>query len=152
MPLSSGQPLVSRFLCIARPLRPSCRPHLPSRDLLVVLDRWVADLQALSVAPTCLEFATSKHAFCLLPHELAEQERLHLVCPFRALKTYVLCSGSWANGCSVPGLLVFSHGPWDRHQPVCGGVGIDVPIASVMTQHRVASKGNYNSNMYTIYE
>ncbi|KAK3552884.1 hypothetical protein QTP86_026476 [Hemibagrus guttatus] len=36
--LISGS-LVSRFLCGARRLRPSCRPRLPSWDLSVVLDR-----------------------------------------------------------------------------------------------------------------
>ncbi|KAK3555151.1 hypothetical protein QTP86_009985, partial [Hemibagrus guttatus] len=76
--------------------------------------RWVGDLQALSVAPTCLEFAPDMskgilhpraryvpkvsrmagrlvilQAFCLTPHESAEQERLHLLCSVRALKTYV---------------------------------------------------------------
>ncbi|KAK3552543.1 hypothetical protein QTP86_014750 [Hemibagrus guttatus] len=81
--------------------------------------RRVGELQALSVAPTCLEFApgmskTILHpsagyvpkvsrmagrpvilqAFCLPPHESAEQERQHLLCPVRALKTYVHRSGS----------------------------------------------------------
>ncbi|KAK3520701.1 hypothetical protein QTP70_030577, partial [Hemibagrus guttatus] len=166
--------------------------------------RQVGDMQALSWAPTCLEFASGMskailhpragyvpkvtrmagrlvilQAFCFLPRELEEQERLHLLCPVRALKTYVHCSGScyvlrfllqkagplrtplsgfitwiWtpllglrsfrANGCSVPGPLVLSHGPRDRHRTVCGGMGIDVHIASVMMQYRVPSKGNYN--------
>ncbi|KAK3522919.1 hypothetical protein QTP86_008224 [Hemibagrus guttatus] len=32
----------------------------------------------------------------------------------------------------------------DRHRLVCGGVGIDVPIVSVLMQRRFPSKGNYN--------
>ncbi|KAK3568529.1 hypothetical protein QTP86_008616 [Hemibagrus guttatus] len=68
--------------------------------------RWVGDLQALLVAPACLEFAPGMskailhlraryvpkvprmaghpvilQAFCLPPNESAEQERLHLLCP-----------------------------------------------------------------------
>ncbi|KAK3551721.1 hypothetical protein QTP70_023247 [Hemibagrus guttatus] len=90
--------------------------------LLLVLAslRRVGDLQALSVTPICLEFAPGMskailqrragcvpkvrrmagrpvilQAFCLLPHESAEQERLHLLCPVRALRTYVHRFGSW---------------------------------------------------------
>ncbi|KAK3521415.1 hypothetical protein QTP70_004442 [Hemibagrus guttatus] len=90
--------------------------------LLLALDslRRVRDLQALLVASACLEFAPGMskailhpragyvpkvprmagcpvilQAFCLPPHESAEQERLHLLCPVRALKTYVHHSGSW---------------------------------------------------------
>ncbi|KAK3571022.1 hypothetical protein QTP86_000647 [Hemibagrus guttatus] len=90
--------------------------------LLLVLAslRQVGDLQALSVTPICLEFAPGMskailqrragcvpkvrrmagrpvilQAFCLLPHESAEQERLHLLCPVRALRTYVHRFGSW---------------------------------------------------------
>ncbi|KAK3523668.1 hypothetical protein QTP70_007843 [Hemibagrus guttatus] len=161
--------LVSRFLHGARRLRSSCRPCLPTWDLSVLdglLEatfepmqtasetfltlktalllalaslRWLGDLQALSVAPTCLEFAPGMskailhpragyvpkvlrmagrpvilQAFCLLPHESAEQQRLHLLCPVRALKTYVQCSGSWRK---FPFLFV-CFGSWNKGNPV----------------------------------
>ncbi|KAK3511450.1 hypothetical protein QTP70_008896 [Hemibagrus guttatus] len=86
----------------------------------------VGGLQALLVAPTCLEFGPGMskailhpragyvpkvprmaghpvilQAFCLMPHESAEQERLHLHCPVRALKTYVHCSVSWRKSPSL---------------------------------------------------
>ncbi|KAK3572795.1 hypothetical protein QTP86_007402 [Hemibagrus guttatus] len=82
--------------------------------------RWVGDLQTLSVAPTCLEFALGMskailhpragyvpkvprmagrpvilQAFCLPSLESAKQEQLHLLCPVRALKNYVHRSDSW---------------------------------------------------------
>ncbi|KAK3556184.1 hypothetical protein QTP70_005577 [Hemibagrus guttatus] len=82
-------PLVYHFLRGARRLRPSCRPRLPSVVLDGLLEapfehmesasekflalaslRWVGDLQALSVAPTCLEFApgwSPGHPAGLLP-------------------------------------------------------------------------------------
>ncbi|KAK3554923.1 hypothetical protein QTP86_001512 [Hemibagrus guttatus] len=109
--------------------------------LLLALDslRRLGDLQALSVAPTCLEFAPGMskailhpragyapkvlrmarrpvilQAFCLLPYESAEQERLHLLCPVRALKNYVQRSGSWRKS---PFLFV-CFGSWNKGNPV----------------------------------
>ncbi|KAK3526557.1 hypothetical protein QTP70_030696 [Hemibagrus guttatus] len=88
--------------------------------------RQLGDLQALLVTPTCLEFSPGMskailhpragyvpkvprmaghlvilQAFCLPPYELAELERLHLLCPVRALRTYVHRSGSWRKSPSL---------------------------------------------------
>ncbi|KAK3560797.1 hypothetical protein QTP86_019493 [Hemibagrus guttatus] len=90
--------------------------------------RRVGDLQALSVAPTCLEFAPDMskailhpragyvpkvprmagrlvilQAFCLLPHESTEQERLHLLCPVSS--PLRLMSTAPAHGISPPPCL-----------------------------------------------
>ncbi|KAK2866765.1 hypothetical protein Q7C36_002821, partial [Tachysurus vachellii] len=88
--------------------------------------RRVGDLQALSIAPTCLEFSPGMskailhprpgyvpkvpriagcpiilQAYCPPPHESAEQGRLHLLCPVRALRTYVHRSSSWRNSSAL---------------------------------------------------
>ncbi len=80
----------------------------------------IGDLQALSVAPSCLEFApdmvkASLHprpgyvpkvpasvarlimlqAFCLPPFQNADQERHNLICPVRALDAYVHRAALW---------------------------------------------------------
>ncbi|KAK3530888.1 hypothetical protein QTP70_004404 [Hemibagrus guttatus] len=90
--------------------------------------RRVGDLQALSVAPTCLEFAPDMskailhpragyvpkvprmagrlvilQAFCLLPNESTEQERLHLLCPV-ALPLRLMSTAP-AHGISPPPCL-----------------------------------------------
>lgn len=80
----------------------------------------VGDLQALAVTPACLEFAPGKvkaflhpspgyvpkvpsstarsvvlQAFHPPPHVSAGEERLHLLCPVRALSVYLEKSASW---------------------------------------------------------
>ncbi|XDV39759.1 hypothetical protein PO909_008949 [Leuciscus waleckii] len=80
----------------------------------------VGDLQALSVSPTCLEFAPGMvkeflypkqgyvpkvptiiprpivlQAFCPPPFTSSDQEKLNLLCPVRALDTYVHRSSPW---------------------------------------------------------
>ena len=101
--------------------------------------RRVGDLQALSIAPACLEFAPGMskailhprpgyvpkvprmagcpiilQAYCPPPHESAEQERLHLLCPVRALRTYVHRSSSWRNSSA----LFVCFGGRNRGNPV----------------------------------
>ncbi|KAK3552531.1 hypothetical protein QTP86_013908 [Hemibagrus guttatus] len=53
-------------------------------------------------------------AFCLPPHESAEQERQHLLCPVRALKTYLHRSGS----CLKSPSLFICFGSWNKGNPV----------------------------------
>ncbi len=80
----------------------------------------VGDLQALAISPTCLEFAPGGvkailqprpgyvpkvpsnvarpvvlQAFHPPPHVSAEEERLHLLCPVRALNTFIQKSSHW---------------------------------------------------------
>ncbi|GAA6064850.1 uncharacterized protein LOC113078200, partial [Tachysurus ichikawai] len=137
-------PLVTRFLRGARRLRPGTRPRVPVWDLAVVLAalseppfepltevalrlllaisslKRIGDLQALSVAPSCLEFApgmarvflypkpgyTPKvpsapsrpvvlQAFCPPPFTAPEQERQNRLCPVRALVTYLHRTSPW---------------------------------------------------------
>ncbi len=80
----------------------------------------VGDLQALSISPSCLDFAPGLtkvilhphpnylpkvpfstmnpvvlEALCPPPFTTPEQERLHLLCPVRALQIYVHCTSQW---------------------------------------------------------
>ncbi len=80
----------------------------------------IGDLQALSISPSCLDFAPGLvkvilhphpnylpkvpfstmnpvvlEAFCPLPFTTPEQERLHLLCPVRALQIYVHRTSQW---------------------------------------------------------
>jgi hypothetical protein len=82
--------------------------------------RRVGDLQALAISPTCLEFAPGGvrailhprpgyvpkvpssaarsvvlQAFHPPPHGTAEEGRLHLLCPVRALRVYLEKSSQW---------------------------------------------------------
>ena len=82
--------------------------------------RRVGDLQALAISPTCLEFAPGGvkailhprpgyvpkvpsnvarsvvlQAFHPPPHVTAEEGRLHLLCPVRALRVYLEKSSQW---------------------------------------------------------
>ncbi|KAI2668277.1 Transposon Ty3-G Gag-Pol polyprotein [Labeo rohita] len=109
-------PLVTRFLRGVLRLRPPVRPRVPTWDLSVR----VGDLQALSVAPSFLDFAPglSKaflyprsgylpkvpsstprpvvlQAFCPPPFRDSDQQKLNCMCPVRALDTYVHKSASW---------------------------------------------------------
>ncbi|KAK3541851.1 hypothetical protein QTP86_008056 [Hemibagrus guttatus] len=125
--------------------------------------RWVRDLQALLVVPTFLEFAPGMskailhpragyvpkvpkmaghlvilQAFCLPPHESAKQESLLLLCPVRALRTYVHCSGSWHKSQSLfdcfgsrnKGNLVSSLAHWvvEAIAQACKACGITSPL------------------------
>ncbi len=80
----------------------------------------IGDLQALSISPSCLDFAPGLvkvilhphpnylpkfpfstmnpvvlEAFCPPPFTTPEQERLHLLCPVRALQIYVHRTSQW---------------------------------------------------------
>ncbi len=80
----------------------------------------IGDLQALSISPSCLDFAPGLvkvilhphpnnlpkvpfltmnpvvlEAFCPPPFTTQEQERLHLLCPVRALQIYVHRTSQW---------------------------------------------------------
>ncbi|KAK3570316.1 hypothetical protein QTP86_017172 [Hemibagrus guttatus] len=95
----------------------------------------VGDLQALSVAPTCLEFAPGMsnailhprvgyvpkvprmaghpvilQTFCPPHHVFVEQERLHLLCLIRGLRIYVYCLSSWSKSSS----LFICFGNWNK--------------------------------------
>lgn len=88
--------------------------------LAITLLKRVRDLQALSVASSCLEFdpggvkailhprpdyvpkvpssvpcSVDHQAFCSLAFQSVEQERLNILCPIRALSIYVHRSGQW---------------------------------------------------------
>ncbi|KAK3554796.1 hypothetical protein QTP70_033490, partial [Hemibagrus guttatus] len=81
--------------------------------------RRVGHLQALSVTPTCLEFAPGmskailhrrvgyvpkvpRMAGCpVILHAFCEQERLYLLCPVRDLRTYVHRLSSWCKSSSL---------------------------------------------------
>ncbi|MGL4804411.1 MAG: hypothetical protein ACRC15_04575, partial [Cetobacterium sp.] len=98
----------------------------------------VGDLQALSVSPTCLEFAPGMvkaflypragyvpkvltnipnpivlQAFCPPPFSNQEQEKLNLLCPVRALDTYVHRTALWRKGEQ----LLVCFGPHNRGRP-----------------------------------
>ncbi len=80
----------------------------------------IGDLQALSISPSCLDFAPGLvkvilhphpnylpkvpfstmnpvvlEAFCPPPFTTPEQERLHLLCPIRALQIYIHRTSQW---------------------------------------------------------
>ncbi|KAI2655439.1 Protein P [Labeo rohita] len=126
-------PLVVRFLRGVLRLRPPTRPRVPTWDLAVVLEAlcrppfepieeipWVGDLQALSVAPSHLEFAPGMikaflyprpgyvpkvptnapqpvvlQAFCPSPFREPDQQKLNCICPVRALDAYVHRAALW---------------------------------------------------------
>ncbi|KAI2646657.1 Tyrosine recombinase XerD [Labeo rohita] len=104
------------------PLVALCRPpfesieEIPARyltiktALLLVLTslKWVGDLQALSVAPSHLEFAPGRgtfptnttqpvvlQAFCPPPFREPDQQKRNCVCPVRALDAYVHRAALW---------------------------------------------------------
>ncbi|KAL0165934.1 hypothetical protein M9458_037778, partial [Cirrhinus mrigala] len=159
--LSVGKnPLVTRFLRGALRLRPPVRPHVPSWDLppfepieeisdkllslktvllfaLSSLKR-VGDLQALSVAPSFLDFAPglSKaflyprsgyvpkvpsstprpvvlQAFCPPPFRDPDQQKLNCMCPVRPLDTYVHRVARWRKSDQ----LFVCYGPPKRGLP-----------------------------------
>ncbi|KAI2656086.1 Transposon Ty3-G Gag-Pol polyprotein [Labeo rohita] len=112
-------PLVARFIRGARRLRPPTRATVPSWDLAIVLEE-NRDLQALATSPSCLDFAPGLVKAILHPHPnylpkvpfltinpvvleafspppftSPEQERLHLLCPVRALQIYVHRTSQW---------------------------------------------------------
>ncbi|KAI2668514.1 Transposon Ty3-G Gag-Pol polyprotein [Labeo rohita] len=115
--LSVGKnPLVTHFLRGALRLRPPVRPRVPTWDLSVR----VGDLQALSVAPSFLEFAPGLsmaflyprsgyvpkvpsstprpvvlQAFCPPPFWDPDQQKLNCMCPVQALDTYVHRAARW---------------------------------------------------------
>ncbi|KAL0174633.1 hypothetical protein M9458_030601, partial [Cirrhinus mrigala] len=142
--LSIGEnPLVTRFLHGALRLRPPVRPRVPSWDcrppfepieevsdrhltietvLLIALSslKRAGDLQALSVAPSFLDFAPGLakaflyprsgyvpkvaslaprpvvlQAFCPPPFREPDQQKLNCMCPVRALDTYVHRAATW---------------------------------------------------------
>ncbi|KAL0165643.1 hypothetical protein M9458_037487, partial [Cirrhinus mrigala] len=159
--LSVGKnPLVTRFLRIALRLRPPVRPHVPSWDLppfepieeisekllslrtvlLLALSslKRVGDLQALSVAPSFLDFAPglSKaflyprsgyvpkvpsstprpvvlQAFCPPPFQDPDQQKLNCMCPVRSLGTYVHRVARWRKSDQ----LFVCYGPPKRGLP-----------------------------------
>ncbi len=125
-------PLVTHFLCGVMRLRPQIRSRVPPWDLAVVLEalcrppfepieeisdrltlktvfllaisslKRVGDLQALSVAPSYLDFAPGLakafpypvfsvvlQAFCPPPFREPNQQSLNCMCPVRALDAYV---------------------------------------------------------------
>lgn len=88
--------------------------------LAITLFKRVGDLQALAISSTCLEFAPGGvkailhprpsyvpkapsnvgrpmvlHAFHPSPHVMAEEKRLHLLCPVRALNIFNQKSFHW---------------------------------------------------------
>lgn len=98
----------------------------------------VGDLQALSVSPTCLEFAPGMvkaflypkpgyipkvltnvprpivlQAFCPPPFVTPDQEKLNLLCPVRALDTYVHRAALWRKADQ----LFVCFGPHNRGRP-----------------------------------
>ncbi|KAL0194815.1 hypothetical protein M9458_008387, partial [Cirrhinus mrigala] len=136
--------LVIRFLRGVLRLRPPVRPHVPTWDLAVVLEalcrppfetieeiltalllaltslKWVGDLQALSVAPSHLEFAPGMskaflypragygpkvptstpqpvvlQAFCPPPFREPDQQKHNCMCPVCALDAYVYRAALW---------------------------------------------------------
>ncbi|KAI2647883.1 DNA-directed RNA polymerase subunit B' [Labeo rohita] len=115
--LSVGKdPLVSRFLHGALRLRPPVHSCVPSWDLSLR----VGDLQALSVAPSFLDFAAGLakaflhlrpgyipkvpssaprpvvlQAFCPPPFWEPDQQKLNCVFPVQALDTYVRRAAMW---------------------------------------------------------
>ncbi len=98
----------------------------------------VGDLQALSVAPSCLEFAPGMaraflyprpgyvpkvpsvvprpvilQAFCPPPFRDSDQEKLNCVCPVRALDTYVHRAALWRKSDQ----LFVCYGPYKKGLP-----------------------------------
>ncbi|XDV14070.1 hypothetical protein PO909_002286 [Leuciscus waleckii] len=124
-PLGDGplgrQQLVVRFLHGARRTRPAARTRVPTRDLAVVLEGLVeapfeplesAEAKNLSLKVAFLLAIISRpgylpkvpsnvarpvvlQAFHPPPHETAVEERLHRLCPIRALRIYIQRSSSW---------------------------------------------------------
>ncbi|KAL0151580.1 hypothetical protein M9458_053097 [Cirrhinus mrigala] len=137
-------PLVVRFLHGVLRLRPPTRPHVPTWDLAVLLEalcrppfepteeiptalllaltslKRTEDLQALSVAPSHLEFAPGMikaflyprpgyvpkvptntpqpvvlQAFCPPPFREPDQQKQNCMCPVRALDAYVHRAALW---------------------------------------------------------
>ncbi len=99
---------------------------------------WLFDLQALSVAPSCLEFAPGMaraflyprpgyvpevpsvvprpvilQAFCPPPFRDSDQEKLNCVCPVRALDTYVHRAALWRKSDQ----LFVCYGPYKKDLP-----------------------------------
>ncbi|KAL0160825.1 hypothetical protein M9458_044550, partial [Cirrhinus mrigala] len=163
--LSVGKdPLVSRFLRGALRLRPPVRSRVPSWDLSLVLEALcglpfepieeisdrhltiktvlliaiIGDLQALSVAPSFLDFAPGLakvflhprsgyipkvpssaprpvvlQAFCPPPFREPDQQKLNCMCPVRALDTYVHRAAMWRKSDQ----LFVCYGPAKRGFP-----------------------------------
>ncbi|KAI2653767.1 Transposon Ty3-G Gag-Pol polyprotein [Labeo rohita] len=120
-------PLVIRFLRGVLRLRPPTRPRVPTWDLTVTVLllaltslKRVGDLQALSVAPSYLEFSPGNinaflyprpgyvpkvpthppqpvvlQAFCPPPFREPDQQKLNCMCPVRALDAYVHRAALW---------------------------------------------------------
>ncbi|XDV44746.1 hypothetical protein PO909_012986 [Leuciscus waleckii] len=98
-PLGRHQ-LVVRFLRGARTVRPVARTRVPTWDLAVVLEGLVeAPFEPLpgyvTKVPSNVARPTVLQAFHPPPHVTADEERLNLLCPVRALRIYVQRSSSW---------------------------------------------------------
>ena len=120
--------------------------------------RRVGDLQALAVTPTCLEFAPGGvkailhprpgyvpkvpssgmgsvflQAFHPPPHATAEEARLHLLCPVRALRIYLDRSAHWRKSDQ----LLVCFGPPKKGLPAARQTISNWIVQAIATAYRV---------------